>query len=263
MTDLSGKVAVVLGASAEGGTGWAVAEALARQGAKVVVGARQIEPLQVLADRIGGLAVRCDTADEAEVSALADAAYAAYGPIDIAVNSAGAPVLATLADVTQAQLDEGIRVNYYGQVYFFKHMARVMRDGGSIIAISSISSTIVNGDFFPYACAKAAVNCLVKYAAFDLGKRGIRVNAILPGPIRSAMAGPAFAIPGVEDALSREVALGRIGESEDFANACVWLAGSAYITGESINLNGGMQLNRFPYRDELPDNGFLFYAPTV
>lgn len=260
MTDLTGKVAVVLGASAEGGTGWAVAETLAKAGAKVVVGARQMEPLQRLADRIGGLAVQCDTAVESEVEALAKAAHEAYGPIDVAVNSAGFPVLATIDQVTQQQLEDGIGINYFGQVYFIKHMARVMRDGGSIIAISSISSTVLNGHFFPYACAKAATNCLVRYAAQEYGPRGIRVNAILPGPIRSAMAGPAFAIPGVEEALAREVTLGRIGEASDFADACLWLAGSAYITGESINLNGGMALNRFPYRDELPDQGFPFYV---
>ena len=76
---LQGKVAVVLGASAEGGTGWAIAEALARSGAKVVVGARSIEPLRTLAERVGGAAVACDAGDESQVSALAQAALSTYG----------------------------------------------------------------------------------------------------------------------------------------------------------------------------------------
>jgi NAD(P)-dependent dehydrogenase (short-subunit alcohol dehydrogenase family) len=261
MTNLNGKVAVVLGASAEAGTGWAVAEAFSRAGAKVVVAARSLMPLKRLAERIGGLACRCDAGEEQDVAALADAALAAFGRVDIGVNLAGFPVLARLQDVTPEQLLDGVKVNYFGQVYFFKHMARVMADGGSIVAISSISSTDINGHFFPYACGKAATNCLVKYAAAELGPRGIRVNAILPGPIRSEMTKQLFAIPGMEQALSREIPLRRIGEPADFADACLWLAGSAYVTGESLQINGGMHLNRFPYPDEVPGGGYPFYSP--
>jgi NAD(P)-dependent dehydrogenase (short-subunit alcohol dehydrogenase family) len=259
MTDLTGKTAVVLGASAPGGTGWAVAEALAAAGARVVVGARNLESLQRLAERVNGKAVRCDASDESQVAALADAARDAYGPVDIGVNAAGLPVNARLCEVTADQLLDAIKVNYFGQVFFFKHLARVMRDGGSLIAISSISSTHVNGHFFPYACAKAAANCLVRYAATELATRGIRVNAILPGPIRSDMAKEVFAIPGVEEALRREFPLGRVCEPADLANACLWLAGPAFITGECLQINGGMQLTRFPYATELPDGGAPFY----
>jgi NAD(P)-dependent dehydrogenase (short-subunit alcohol dehydrogenase family) len=261
MTNFTGKVAVVLGASAEGGTGWAVAEAFAAAGAKVVVGARSLEPLQRLAKRIGGVAVRCDAAEEPDVSALADAALSAYGRVDVGVNSAGVPVLARIAEVTPQQLLDGVRYNYFAQAYFFKHLARVMNDGGSLIAISSFSSTNVNGHFSPYACGKAAANCLVKYAAAEFGPRGIRVNAILPGPIRSEMAKELFKMPGMEKMLSREIPLGRVGETADFVDACLWLAGPAYITGESLQINGGMHLNRFPYRDEVPGGGAPFYSP--
>src|SRR5579859_2747414 len=95
---LRDKVAVVLGASAEGGTGWAVAEGLAAEGAKVVVAARRLEPLQKLAERIGGLAVTCDAANEGEIVRLSKAAADGFGPIDIAVNSAGLPVLGMIAN---------------------------------------------------------------------------------------------------------------------------------------------------------------------
>ncbi len=262
MIDLKGKVAVVLGASAQGGTGWAVAEAFAAAGAKVVVGARSYEPLKRLADSIGGLAVRCDAGEEADVAALCDAAKAEYGRVDIGVNSAGFPVLARLHEVTPEQLLDGVKVNYFGQVYFFKHMARVMEDGGALIAISSYSSTNLNGHFFPYACGKAATNCLVKYVADELGPRRISVNAILPGPIRSEMGAVIFTIPGLEDALNREITLGRVGEVKDFADTCVWLASGAYITGESLHINGGMQMNRFPRPHEVPaGTSEIFYRP--
>jgi NAD(P)-dependent dehydrogenase (short-subunit alcohol dehydrogenase family) len=259
MTDLTGKTAVVLGASAEGGTGWAVAEAFAAAGARVVVGARNIGPLLRLAERISGKAVQCDAGDESQVAALAEIAAEAYGPIDIGVNAAGLPVLARLSDANLEQLQSAIQVNYFGQVFFLKHLPRVMRDGGSLVAISSISSTDINGHFFPYACAKAAANCLVRYAAVELAVRGIRVNAILPGPIRSDMAKEVFAMPGVEAALKREFPLGRVCEPSDIANACLWLAGPAFITGECLQINGGMHLTRFPYADEVPGGGAPFY----
>lgn len=250
--DLKGKVAVVLGASAEGGTGWAVAEALARNGAKVVVGARTFAPLKVLADRIGGLAVRCDAGDESEVKALAKAALDTYGHLDIAVNSAGVPVMSFIKDIEQPQLDLAMRVNLFGNFYFIKHMAAAIEENGSIVIISSISSTHPIQPHVAYASAKAATDCLVRYAAMEYGPKNIRVNSILPGMIKSDMAKEAVATPGFEEAHAREVPIGRVGYPEDFANAVLFLAGPAYVTGTNWHVNGGAQLTRMPYLDELP-----------
>jgi NAD(P)-dependent dehydrogenase (short-subunit alcohol dehydrogenase family) len=258
MFDLKDKVAVVLGASAEGGTGWAIAEALAREGAKVVVGARTLAPLQVLADRIGGLAVQCDAGDEAQVANLAEEAVKKYGRVDVAVNSAGLPIMGMIADVTQKKLDDAIRVNYYGHVYFIKHMTRAIGSNGSIIIISSISSTQPDGWFFAYACAKAATNCLVAYAAREYGHRNIRINAILPGPIESNLAAGAWQNPQMRGAFEREIPLGRIGQVEDFAYGVLFLAGPAYCTGLALQLNGGFHLGRFPFHDELPGGTAAF-----
>ncbi len=250
--NLAGKVAVVLGASAEGGTGWAVAESLARNGAKVFVGARSFAPLQVLAARIGGVAVACDAADEAQVAALAARALEHNGKIDIAVNAAGVPVMGMIADLQQAQLDTAVRVNLFGNFYFVKHMAAGIGRNGAIVLVSSMSATHPVLPHVAYAAAKAGTNCLVQYAALEYGARNIRVNAILPGAIKSDMSREAFAIPGFEEAYTREVPLGRIGYPEDFANAVLFLAGPSYVTGLSLQVNGGAQLTRMPYPDELP-----------
>src|SRR5690606_37261514 len=102
--DLKDKIAVVLGASAQGGTGWAIAEALAAEGAKVVVAARRREPLERLAARIGGEAVVCDAADPAQIEALADAACTRFGTLDIAVNAAGQPFVGTIANISDASI---------------------------------------------------------------------------------------------------------------------------------------------------------------
>lgn len=258
MNELTGKVAVVLGASAEGGTGWAIAEALGKQGVKVVVGARSIVPLQRLADRIGGTAVACDAGNEAQVAALAQAAIRTYGKLDIAINSAGLPVQGPISTLTTEQLQAGVGVNYFGQVYFIKHMAEAMKSDGSIIIISSISSTHPDGNFVAYACAKAATNCLVKYAAVEYGPKNIRVNAILPGPIESNLAAEAFKDPQMRGAFEKEIPLGRIGQPEDFANAALWLSGPAYVTGLNLQVNGGFHLSRFPRLNELPGGAAAF-----
>ncbi|HKT73173.1 MAG TPA: SDR family oxidoreductase [Steroidobacteraceae bacterium] len=250
--DLAGKVAVVLGASAEGGTGWAIAESLAAQGAKVVVGARTQAPLRRLADRIGGKAVVCDAGSEEQIAALAKAARDTYGRLDVAVNSAGLPVMMLIGETRQKDLEDAARVNFFGNVHFVRHMAEAIGSNGSIVLISSISATHPILPHFAYACSKAATDCLVRYAAIEYGPRNIRVNSILPAAIRSELARDAFAIPGFEAAHAREVPLGRVGEPEDFANAVLWLAGPAYVTGVNLQVNGGNHLTRMPNLSELP-----------
>jgi NAD(P)-dependent dehydrogenase (short-subunit alcohol dehydrogenase family) len=252
---LQGKVAVVLGASAAGGTGWAVAEALAAAGAKVVVSARRSAPLEVLARKIGGTALACDAGKPDQVTALACAAAEAHGLIDIAVNCAARPTLGSIADADQTIVQRSLEVNFLGQVSFVREMASVMRDGGAIVLFSSASSVQPVLPFFPYACAKAATDCLVRYAALEYGPRGIRVNSIQPGPIKTEMASPLFAVPGAEAVFMREIPLRRVGMPEDFAQAVLSLVGPGYITGVNLPVSGGMHLTRAPYQDEIPKSG--------
>ncbi|MEO0032118.1 MAG: hypothetical protein RIS94_1876 [Pseudomonadota bacterium] len=249
---LKDKVAVVLGASAEGGTGWAVAEALAEAGAKVIVAARSKEGLDRLAARIGGTAIVCDAGKQADIKALADAAARQYGKIDIAVNSAALPVISMIADITPEQLHAGAEVNYFAHVWFVKYMAEIMNDGGSITLISSNSTTQPQPPHFAYACAKSATDCLVRYAALEYGPRGIRVNSLLPGPIKSALAAGLYEIPGVEEIYARNVPLGRIGLPRDYADTVVFLSGPTYITGVNLPVSGGNQLTGMPRLDEIP-----------
>nr|WP_087574896.1 SDR family oxidoreductase [Sphingomonas sp. CDS-1] len=248
---LKDKVAVVLGASAEGGTGWAIAEALAEAGAKVVVAARSMGDLQRLADKIGGLAVQCDAGSEADIAALARAAADAHGAIDIAVNSAALPVISLIKDVTMEQLQQGVEVNYFAHVHFIRHMTDVMNDGGSITLISSNSTVQPQPPHFAYACAKAATDCLVGYAALEYGHRGIRVNSLLPGPIKSALASGLFSIPGVEEIYASHVPLGRIGLPRDYADTVVFLSGPTYITGVNLPVSGGNHLTGMPRLEEI------------
>ena len=240
------KVAVVLGASAEGGTGWGVAEALAAEGAKVVVAARRREPLEALAGKISGTAVVCDAADPEQIAALARAAQEAYGPVDLAVNSAALPAMGMIADAPLKRVRASLDVNYIGHVCFVREMAAVMRDGGAITLISTAAASQPTAGFFPYACAKAATDALVRYAALEYGPRKIRVNAILPGTIATGQAKAFLAAPGMEKLVTDGIPLRRVGVPEDYAEAALWLAGDAFVTGLSLDVSGGAQLGRFP-----------------
>ena len=250
MVDLAGKTAVVLGASAQGGTGWAVAEHLSAAGAKVVVSARSVEPLNDLARQIGGVAIPCDAGHEDQVVALANKAREALGSIDIAINCAALPITGTIAKANLANVQKSLDVNFLGNVVFVREMAAIMRDGGAITLFSSSAATQPLLPFFPYACAKAATDCLVRYAALEYGPRGIRINSILPGPIKTKMAEHIFSIPGAEGVFQREIPLKRVGLPEDFAEMAVMLSGPHYMTGLNLPVSGGMHLTRAPRQED-------------
>lgn len=251
ITDLKGRNAVVLGASAEGGTGFAIAKGLAEAGANVTIAARSAEKLAALAERIGARWITCDAGDAAQVAAMAQFAAGDAG-LDIAVNSAALPVIGSISELDFAAVEQAIQVNYYGMLHFLRETAARMNDNGSIVLISSYSAVQPIHPHFAYACAKAATDCLVRYAAVEYGPRGIRVNSIQPGPIKSDLAKDLYAVPGVEDVFAREIPLGRIGLPDDYANAVLWLASGAFVTGLNLPVNGGNQLTRMPRADELP-----------
>ncbi|MCY4425964.1 MAG: SDR family oxidoreductase [Halieaceae bacterium] len=253
MSELEGKVAVVLGASAEAGSGWGIAEALAAAGCKVVVGARSQEPIERLAEKIAGVGVVCDVSSEEQVKNVAETALREYGKLDIAVNAAGMPLLKTISDIEQPDLETTTKVNYYANVYFVKHMAAAIEQDGSIILITSLSTERPVFPHAAYACAKAASDCLVRYAAIEYGPKNIRVNSILPGMIVSDMSAEILSAPGMMETFTREVPLGHLGYPKDYANAVLWLAGPAFVTGVNIPVAGGAQLTRFPRPDEYPD----------
>lgn len=252
MHDLTGKVAVVLGASAEGGTGWGVAEGLAAAGAKVVVGARSFEPLKRLADKIGGHAVACDAGDFDQIAHLRDEAIRTYGRIDIAVNSAATPTLSLIKDVTPEIMAQAAQVNYFGMAYFLRHMGEAISDDGSIILISSMSATHPIFPHFAYAGAKAAMESMVQYAALEFGERRIRVNGIRIATVYSDMAKDFYGMPGVKEQFLKEIPLGRFGYPDDMASAVCWLSSGVYMSGCMLDVSGGNQINRFPFLSELP-----------
>jgi len=245
--------AVVLGASKEGGTGWAIAAALAESGLHVCVGARSRAGISRLAASIGGTAITCDATLEDSVSAMADTAVGSgRGLLETAVLAAGEGVRGTIEDISDAELQRAVTLNFLAPVYFVRHMARRMKDGGSIVLMTSIAATKPWPGYFAYGSAKAAVHTLVQYAALEYASRGIRINAVCPGPIQTPTASALLSNPDLKAALFREVPLGRTTTTEEVAEAVLWFAlGARWITGEWLHVDGGMHLRRPPFPDEL------------
>ncbi|WP_419825693.1 SDR family NAD(P)-dependent oxidoreductase [Sphingomonas sp.] len=250
MSDMTGKVAVVVGCSGSRGTGWAVAKALAGAGAKVVVAARRLDKLEQLAAEIGGTAVACDVSNEEQVAEVAATALRTYGKLDVAVNAAALVDMSTVSGATRAQLQAAMDVNYFGNVVFVQRMAEAIGSDGSIIIFSSLASTMYQSGYFAYGASKAAADYLVRHAAVEYGDRGIRVNSILPGPILSDVTAEMLSQESIVNVIKREIPLNRIGFPQDFADAVLWLAGPSFVTGLNIPVCGGLQLNRLPRPDD-------------
>lgn len=253
MLNFQDKSAVVLGASARGGSGWETAKLLAEEGARVTVGARQLEGVQELARLIGGVAVRCDAAIEEEVEAMAKAAVAAHGPIDVAIIAAGVPFVGMIDDVDPDDVRRTFDINFFGPMFFIKHMARHMRDGGGIVVVTSIAAEKPVPGYSSYACAKDAARVLVEHAALEYAPRNIRVNAVQAGFIDSPMTTVLKENERALGVMLKEIPLGRMVDARQIGSACAWLCHpDAAVTGDTLRVDNGNHLRRNVQPEELP-----------
>ncbi|MEZ5459468.1 MAG: SDR family oxidoreductase [Steroidobacteraceae bacterium] len=253
MGRLAGKVAVVLGAAGTDNMGQAIARRFAAEGAAVVVAGRREAPLRGLAAEIGGSAVLCDITRKADNEALVAAALERHGRVDVAVNCTGWGLLAKLLDTTEAQLDQLAALQFKGPYFFLQAFVAAMeKTGGSIITMSSASVHALLQHHAAYIATKAASEALVRCFANEFGRRNIKVNAIAPGLTASPMTAAEMDLPGLRDAFVREYPLGRIGTSDDVANAALWLASDeSFVTGQVLQVNGGLTLRRNPTPQEI------------
>lgn len=238
--------AAVLGASEEGGTGWAIARALRKQGFDLAVGARRREGLEKLVRETGGVAIPCDATVEEDVERFCEDSAGDQG-LQCAVLVAGAGVRGTIDTISAEDFRHCMTLNFDAAFYFIRHAARRMNANGSIVLISSIAATNPWKGYFAYGSAKSAMQTLVRYAAVEYAERGIRVNAVCPGPISTPAARYLVDHPRAGKVVAHEVPLGRVASPEDVAEAVAWLGTSpGWITGETIHTDGGMSLRRPP-----------------
>lgn len=252
MGRLDGKVVVILGASDERSMGAATAFRFAKEGARLVLAARRLDQLEPIAAKVGGLAVQCDISKEDDVRNLAQAAIDKYGKLDVAINYAGVNSYAPLSDITVEALREACDIHLIGTALFFKHMGAKISDGGAMITTSSLTALAAPKGLSAYAGTKKGADQIMRIAAMEYGKRGIRVNSIAPGFMKSAMTESYFAVPTVEGAFLKEVPLHRLGTVQDIANAALWLASDeGFTTGQVIDMTAGQSINRTPTEEEM------------
>ncbi len=244
MFDLTGMNALVTGAS--GGIGSAIAKALGAAGANVALSGTREDALNAVAAEIGGKThiLPCNLSDSAAVDGLVGQAVAAMGGIDILINNAGV----TRDNLTMRMKDEEwsdvIRINLEAAFRLSRAAMKPMMKArfGRIINITSVVGTTGNPGQANYAASKAGIIGMSKAIAQEVASRGITVNCIAPGFIVSAMTD---ALPDAQkDALTDKIPAGRLGQGDDIAAAAVYLASreAAYVTGQTLHVNGGMAM---------------------
>lgn len=246
MQRLTGKVAVITGGNS--GIGKGVAEHFYREGAKVVIFGRDAAKLAAAKQEMGNdiLAIQGDVTNTADLKNLFEQTKNTFGKIDILVVNSGVGLRLHVSDVTEENFDNMVNINYRGAYFTVKYSLDYLNTPASIILIASVAASMTVKHHSVYASSKAAVIKLAKNFAIDLGERGIRVNSISPGYIKT----PIFDQRLEKDPayLSRRAAnvpLKRIGTPQDIANAALFLASdeASYVTGADLIVDGGYAVN--------------------
>jgi 3-oxoacyl-[acyl-carrier protein] reductase len=227
-------VAVVFGGAS--GIGAAIAEKLASEGYAVHV-----------ADLAGPDGSRpVDVTDEDSVQIFLEEVVERAGPIDLVVNSAGSSTLGLVTELAVEEWRRVVDVCLTGGFIVLKHAGRLVREGGSVVSITSLNARQPGTGLAAYCSAKAGLAMLTEVAALELAPRRVRVNAVSPGLVPTPLTAPALEIEGIEDDYLANTPLGRAGTPVEIAEAVLFLARAGWVTGEVLDVNGGAHLMRYP-----------------
>lgn len=241
---LEGKRTLVTGASR--GIGRAIARAYGEAGARVALLARSRDQLEAAADDVDGetLVVPGDVTDAESVDRCLDEVVDAFGGLDVVVNNAGVVVRGDLASTSEEEMERTVEVNLNGVVRVaHRAMPALVESGGTLINVGSIAGERGVRGLSVYSAAKGGVTSLTRQLAVEHGERGVRVNAIVPGTIKTGVnREKRRSDPEWTEDRREKVPLGRLGEPEDVADPAVFLAsdGARYITGHALTVDGGV-----------------------
>ena len=240
MNLLDGKICIITGGGR--GIGYATAVKFAEEGAKVVIAEFDEDTGQKAADDVGGFFIQTNVADKFSVNSLFEKVITEYGCVDVLVNNAGILMDGSLVKMEEYQFDAVINVNLKGVYLCGRGAATIMKEQGNGVILNASSVVAHNGNYGQtnYVATKAGVIGMTKVWARELGKDGIRVNAIAPGFITTEMT--AQMPEKIIKMMEKKVPVKRWGEPEDVANAYCFLASdeASYISGMVLNVDGGV-----------------------
>lgn len=247
MSKLTGKVAVVTGGNS--GIGYATAQQLKADGAKVIITGRSEERVTEAAKQLSVTGIVANVKDLKAIDQLVKKVAEQYGKVDVLFVNAGIFAPAPVGQITEEMFDHQIGINLKGAIFTVEKFLSILNDGASIINLSSVNAYTGMTNTAIYAASKAALNSYTRTAATELAPRKIRVNAVNPGPISTPIFGktgmPEEQLNGFAAAMQERIPLKRFGQPEDVAKLVAFLASddASFITGSEYNIDGGININ--------------------
>lgn len=249
MNQLQNKVAVVTGGNS--GIGYATAQEYLAQGAKVLITGRKQAAVEQAVKTLGSGAdgFIADQGKLQDADALVKYVADKYGKIDILFVNAGIAAFSAFAEVSEAQFDDIMDINFKGAFFTTQKLLPLVKDGGVIIYLSSVNALAGMPGTAVYGASKAAMNSLTRTLARELASRNIRVNAVNPGPIRTEILGKdgrtAAEIDAMYDSIKGSVPQQRIGDAVEVAKLVAFLSSdnARFITGSEVNIDGGLAVH--------------------
>ncbi|MCH8065304.1 MAG: glucose 1-dehydrogenase [Chloroflexi bacterium] len=250
MADLKDKIGFVTGGGT--GIGLACARAIVAGGGGVALAGRRADVVQSAARELGERAIglACDVTNQDSVDAAVAATVERFGALHLAVNAAGTGGAGHILNSTAEQFAAVLDTNLTGVFRSLHAEAAQMKEagGGSIVNISSIAGALTHRQMTAYCASKAGLNMLTQCAADDMGEFGIRVNAVMPGLVKTDLAQPLWSNEAVVEEYKRRMPISRIGEPDDVAGLVAYLLSDAagWITGQCIGVDGGHTIRQGP-----------------
>jgi NAD(P)-dependent dehydrogenase (short-subunit alcohol dehydrogenase family) len=246
MENLKGKIALITGGNS--GIGYATAKELKAQGATVIITGRRREAIEQAAVELGVTGFVADQSSIADTEGLVAQVEARFGKLDILFINAGIVGTSSIGQATEALFDSIIGINFKGAYFTLSKFIPLLSDGASVVFLSSNTASMNGASSSIYSSGKAALNSVMRIAALELAPRGIRVNAVSPGPTETEILNKIgldeATLKGLHDWMIGRIPLKKMGTAEDVAKMVAYFCGDAakFITGAEVVMDGGMRL---------------------
>jgi len=246
MENLKNKTAVITGGNS--GIGYATAKQLKEQGANIIITGRRKEAIEKAALELGVTAITADQSNISDIEKLAAQVKADFGSVDILFINAGIAGLGTIEQTTEELYDSIMNVNLKGAFFTLSKFIPILKDGASVIFLSSNTASMPGPGSSVYSASKTALNSFMRSAALELAPKKIRVNSVSPGPTQTEVMNKVgldeATVKGIMDVVVEKVPLKQMGRAEDVAKMVSYLSSevAVFMTGADVIMDGGMSL---------------------